>query len=90
MPDAGKCQPANAQCNGGIKVACEQTADCPNGNVCCLNVFMNSSITAVCQPSCAMGSQQLCRCAEDCPANNPCTEKNCFGNPIESCGTTCM
>jgi hypothetical protein len=80
-----KCQPAAQQCQGPT-LACDEKADCPTGQVCCLIVNGgNGGFATECRQTCP--GAELCRCDQDCPQNTPCNVLTCPGNRhIEACG----
>ncbi len=92
------CQPAGTPCNG-LSQACDETTDCPAGDICCLDV-MSPSVTGVqvqCAAACTGGlfSVQLCRSDTEC-ASGQCIPQNCMlgggSLSVEACSMipTCM
>jgi hypothetical protein len=93
----GSCQPPSASC-AGLSEACDETSDCPTGNVCCLIAQSTaiSGISTQCMPSCQGGffAVQLCRSDTEC-AGGQCIAQTCpeVGNlPVEACSNvpTCV
>jgi hypothetical protein len=62
----GTCNPNDAgTCASGVKVACNEAADCPSGSVCCqLDAYGPHS--AMCETSCPTGYFQVCRTDSEC------------------------
>jgi hypothetical protein len=62
----GTCNPNDAgTCASGVRVACNEAADCPSGSVCCqLDAYGPHSAT--CETSCPTGYFQVCRTDSEC------------------------
>ena len=98
----GTCEPNPTSCaDGGVKVECEEAADCPDGNVCCENFPAYATLGPTsCMPSCANGWSQICRthaeCGDDAGSPARCVLQTCgssfgFGGgrsvTLEACST---
>lgn len=63
---------ANGSSGGGSGMACRNAAECPNGEVCCLEITM----TTYCQlgpcPPTGIGPLQLCASAAECLGGDTC------------------
>jgi len=90
--DTESCQAASAACTG-TPIACDEAADCPAGNICCIlsTSTTKSSARVFCQPGSvcpvikgAIAAAQICRSNNECPSHS-CQFWDCLGNVIESC-----
>jgi hypothetical protein len=76
------CTSTNASCPAlQVRVACDETADCQHGNVCCVDLVTGS---ATCAASCGAGLQ-LCRCDQECNGS-PCTQCPGYERCTAQCG----
>jgi hypothetical protein len=81
------CDMSNQNCVG-TAYHCDETADCPAGNVCCLN-FAGLTNSTTCQTACMTGSPKMCRSDTEC-ASGKCIVQSCLkpgaGNTtVEAC-----
>jgi hypothetical protein len=70
------CVAAGASCSGGVLVPCDDSHDCPGGQVCCATLNnTNSAVTSIaCAASCT-GSHEKQWCdpnVDDCPSGTSC------------------
>jgi hypothetical protein len=88
------CETAGTSC-GGLSAACDETADCAGGQICCLVATSFTSANLACQTgtSCSGGlfSIQVCRTSAECESGSgPCIPQQCtLGGgsvTIEACG----
>jgi hypothetical protein len=78
--DAGAAQ-CGAKCGtGGIPIACDDSADCAPGKICCVGVFGNVD----CQSRCS--GERLCHADSECDVGSSCVEVPCRGTVIGVCG----
>ncbi|HMR09746.1 MAG TPA: hypothetical protein PKA88_28410, partial [Polyangiaceae bacterium] len=80
----GVCQTAGASCTsaaGSTKSVCDQKADCPSGQFCCLKYFdgtLNPDKDVSCQAICpyfisrGSSTQVVCSITADCPSGLGC------------------
>jgi hypothetical protein len=84
--DAGlaACVPSTVTCAVGVGViiACDESADCQHGNVCCVGSVTGAQ---TCQTQCPVGDLHACRCQQECASNPPCT--TCPAREV--CGGKC-
>jgi len=83
-----------AACGDGVVQECDETADCPAGNVCCAVVTVGSYVETTCLESCQLRpeSRQACKLNGECHNGNPCMPQTCSGQLIGLCsagGDTC-
>lgn len=72
-------------CQNGAVTSCDEKADCPNNQVCCVQ-FGGNSITASCQNNCGNQGVQLCKTTAECTNDGGvCTQYTCANNPVQSC-----
>lgn len=90
--DAGK-QACGAAASGsfcplGAPQACDEKADCANGNVCCIE-FLTQGIGAGCRSTCISGAEryQACKTDAECePGTGPCALHACrSGQTVRTC-----
>jgi hypothetical protein len=92
MPTPSKCVPDITSSCGGLRQACNEAADCPNGDVCCVppNANIRIALNAQCSPkgSCMDPTYfpQLCRTNAECDNGKPCVQQLCLGVTVWSCG----
>ncbi|CAN5314117.1 hypothetical protein BH09MYX1_BH09MYX1_15480 [soil metagenome] len=81
------CIAKNGQCQGGAKAECDEKADCPNAQVCCLELSGGGGAGAKCQSDCGKQGVQLCKTTPECTNDGgACTTYTCPGNNvIQSC-----
>lgn len=83
-----ECIGADSLCLG-VKLSCDEHADCPTGQRCCLspgNFIPSIRGRAECANSCDSDALVLCNTDEECGASGACTEKTCFDHRFRSCG----
>jgi hypothetical protein len=80
--DAG-CIAQGANCSA-VEVECDETADCPDGQRCCLERSGSGSGRARCQKNCNAG-RFLCKTNAEC-GDAACTATSCFGRTFQTCG----
>jgi hypothetical protein len=83
--DAGK-PPPNA-CTG-TKMACDEAADCPSGQICCGFVGSAGGFATTCQTSCGTGLQ-FCHGSAECVTGQCTLQQQCHGVTIETCSSLC-
>ena len=92
MPSAQKCVPDITSACGGLRVMCDESADCTNGDVCCVppNANIRIALNAQCSPkgSCKDPTYfpQLCKTNAECDNGQPCVSQICLGALVWSCG----
>jgi hypothetical protein len=68
---------------------CDETADCPGGQICCLEIINNTAIGSSCHADCGGNGgrrAQACKQQSECQSGT-CQVRTCSaGGPIESCG----
>ena len=94
------CVPTGQPCLG-LNVACDEKADCADGQVCCAKMggggggggggFGGLKATCEAKASCTgQGAVTLCRKNEDCPADAPaCCSYGVIGTTVSFCGPSC-
>ena len=83
--DGGK-PPPNA-CTA-TKMACDEAADCPSGQICCGFVGTGGGFATSCQTSCGTGLQ-FCHGSAECVSGQCTVLPQCHGVTIETCGAFC-
>jgi hypothetical protein len=85
--DGGKPPPNTC---AGSKMACDEAADCPNGQVCCgfVGPIDAGGFNTTCQTSCGTGLQ-FCHGSAECVTGTCTVTPNCHGVTIETCGSFC-
>lgn len=83
--DGGKPPPNSCT---ATKMACDEAADCPNGQVCCGFVGASGGFNTACQPSCGTGLQ-FCHGSAECITGSCTVMPQCHGVTIETCGSFC-
>lgn len=81
-----KCENAagvGSDCNG-VSLACDETADCPVGQACCFG--NGDSMTARCRLNCGNDQPRLCKSNAECGPNGTCTQRDCKGAMLKTCG----
>jgi hypothetical protein len=79
--DAG-CINAADNCTG-LKVECDEKADCTGGNVCCYGAFGAHSCDTDCN---GFGNFQICKTSTECADAGTCKEWSCPGNfKVQAC-----
>ncbi|MEA2752193.1 MAG: hypothetical protein QOI41_6336 [Myxococcales bacterium] len=76
--DAG-CQPAADQCQNGVKLHCDEKADCTGTDVCC-GGFVGGAGATECKSNCSGNQVQVCK------TNAECTGGTCYVNTCPSLG----
>lgn len=75
------CTAPNA-CQNGATTECDEKADCPGSEVCCLQLG-SGSITGKCQQGCGIQGIQLCKTTTECTNDGGvCTSYTCPGNNV--------
>jgi len=77
------CQPVANLCGTQPTSQCDETADCPPGNVCCV-IGLGASLFTTCATSCNLTQRRLCKTTCECA--------DCIDAPacsIATCGGTC-
>lgn len=88
----GVCKPAGDLCSGRVtstSVACDETADCPPGKMCCLHNSIVNLVFTQCETSCAgdpMVVDQVCK--QDCECGAGSCTGSCNGG-MKTCGGQC-
>lgn len=70
------------------KMACDEAADCPSGQICCGFVGSGGGFNTACQASCGTGLQ-FCHGSAECSSGSCTVMPNCHGVTIETCGSFC-
>ncbi len=72
-----------------VKRSCDETSDCPGGEICCWEIVNNTAIGSSCHADCGGNGgrrAQACKQQSECK-NGTCDIRACsVGGPIESCG----
>jgi hypothetical protein len=64
----------SSPCPGGTDIECDDSADCPSGQACCINLDSQSYIlSTLCAPACGSMQPRLC----DPSASQPCGSGTC-------------
>jgi hypothetical protein len=81
---ADECVQSNnpGACAGGRKFECDEKADCPGQQICCLDI----TLTSACQAQCGLLARQLCRTDAECKGGEPCVAQVCSGAFVQTCG----
>jgi hypothetical protein len=76
-----------------LRRACDETADCDPGNVCCIppNANIALAYNSQCVPSAQCSGMdpyayRMCKSSSECPANVACVTQPCHGYVISTCG----
>jgi hypothetical protein len=86
-----RCSNGNT-CGSGTPVHCDDTADCPSGQVCCGSVYANVYTDVSCRMSCVPSPIGLTTNVRFCDPNNndcPSTAPNCKMSTIITGYTVC-
>jgi hypothetical protein len=83
--DGGKPPPNSCT---GTKMACDEAADCPSGQICCGFVGTAGGFATTCQTSCGTGLQ-FCHGSAECVTGECTIQTQCHGVTIETCSTFC-
>jgi hypothetical protein len=80
------CIQKNGQCPNGATSACDDKADCPQNQVCCLE-FGGNTLTGTCANNCGGQGVQLCKVTSECLNDGgACNTYTCPGNNVvQSC-----
>ena len=70
------------------KMACDEAADCPSGQICCGFVGSSGGFATSCQTSCGTGLQ-FCHGSAECTSGQCTVLPQCHGVTIETCGSFC-
>jgi len=96
VPDGGafSCGDPDGSTCPGVTQECDETADCPSGQVCCAVVTDGPYVETTCLESCQIRaeSRQACKLNGECHNGNPCMPQTCSGQLIGLCspgGDTC-
>ncbi len=71
------CTDAGPSACNGVRVACDESADCKDGNVCCTEP--GDTLVTACRPSCITGATrvQVCTKDDECENGGPCRAYDC-------------
>lgn len=85
---SSSCVASGSTC-GANALHCDEKADCPAGQVCCLIAKSFSNADARCQTSCSGGlfAIQLCKTNAECLGGAKCVVQTCSGAKMEACGS---
>jgi hypothetical protein len=85
--DADTCQSSFAICAGGVLAACDEAANCPLNQVCCVTSIGPAGLETSCRSSCQGTQGQSCRTSAECPGSaQPCVAWACAGGVAATCG----
>jgi hypothetical protein len=98
-PDgSATCETQGNQCNGGVRLECDERLDCGDGGAnrhCCLDFggIGGGGATATCQfggGGCLGGGLELCKTNAECPDGGACKTVSCGdgGGSYLACNTT--
>ena len=79
-----------ATCSGDPQ-ACDEKSDCPDGQICCLDVtdtkgdFKISCQSGTTCPAGTFAGAQICKTNAECGAGGECSFYSCDGNITEAC-----
>ncbi len=83
-PEAGAaCQPESTPCAGPERV-CDETEDCPEGEVCCVVEVRTTAFGTACREACDPGQPRACARPSECDGR-PCVEIACAGTRVRTC-----
>ena len=85
QPDASTCQFSGGNCSG-VVAHCDETANCQQGNVCCVTSLSPSGLETECRLSCSVSNPQSCRTDGECGGMGPCVAWMCAGTVVATCG----
>jgi len=83
LPQPGTC--------AGPQRVCDEAADCPGGDVCCIPPNANIVVAyfTQCQKTCGIDDPyiyQVCKTSAECQNGKPCIGQPCQGKMIYTCG----
>jgi hypothetical protein len=88
--DNAECTPPGAGCPTGIALVCDDTSDCPSGQVCCAKTNGNSVRygPSFCNAKCDVPDRQLCRDGSECGGGKGCSPPQASVTPtgLMECG----
>jgi hypothetical protein len=85
-PDASKCQQAGGGSCNGLVAHCDEAANCPPPEVCCVTSAGPSGLETECRQSCSGSNPQSCRTDGECGGMGPCVAWMCAGSVVATCG----
>lgn len=83
--DASACQQATGGNCSGVVARCDEAANCPPGQVCCVTSQSPSGLETECRQSCQGGNPQSCRTDGECGGMGPCVAWTCAGSVVATC-----
>jgi hypothetical protein len=90
MAGTEKCVPDQVSACAGFRRKCDEAADCPGGQVCCIppNAAPFIAYTTFCVASCTFDplAYQVCKTDAECEKGMACVTQPCHGETIQSCG----
>jgi hypothetical protein len=66
--DGSACLSDAGACAALVRV-CDESADCPLGNVCCVTAIQPKAIATECKPACDPGEPQACATRAECASD---------------------
>lgn len=78
------CPLTTTACNG-VAAACDEAADCSNGQVCCITAIVKFGVQAECKTACTVNDRQACRTTSECNGS-ACKPWRCAGSDLATCG----
>lgn len=77
---SGTCQAPNTACSG-VRLTCDEAADCAFGEVCCTEPADTDGPATACRPSCVTGlpRTQVCKTDAECGPSGACRPFDCRG-----------
>lgn len=88
VQDSGlSCQTTGQSCPGSTEIHCDEPADCPSAQHCCLgpDAFNAQVPSSVCADSCAASHVRVCRSSASC-GGQACLPVSCAGRTLGTCG----
>lgn len=80
------CQDRNAvSCGNGVVADCDEAANCPPQQVCCVTDVKPFGLETKCGSSCTGGDPQACRKDGECPSGQTCVAWTCNGRVVATC-----
>jgi hypothetical protein len=83
-PNSIRCEPGMS-CVAGATIACDEAADCPDIQMCCVDALGQDFASTHCAFDCVGARGQACRTDQEC-ATGSCTEWTCGAMHIFACG----
>jgi hypothetical protein len=89
-PSSETCVPNTVSGCAGERRLCDEAADCPVGQVCCVPFaeapfFVHSTL---CSTSCdrtGLQGTQVCKTDSECKNAQPCQQQTCSGKVVRAC-----